>query len=788
MTRSRRRKLKRVRMALTGMPLASTMLAAVVPAMAQQTADSGSLEEVVVSAQKRDENLQQVPLSITALGTGKLEELHVSNFNDYAKFLPSVSFTTLGPGAASVYMRGVASGENSNHSGPLPSVGIYLDEQPITTIQGALDLHIYDIARVESLAGPQGTLYGASSQAGTLRIITNKPDPSGFKTGYDLSLNQVSHGGTGYTAEGFANLPVSASGAIRLVGWKEHEAGFIDNVAGTRTFPTAGITIDNFARAKDDYNEVDTAGMRAALRLDLNESWTITPSIMGQTQTSKGAFGFDAKVGDLALTHFYPENSRDRWTQAAFTVEGRISNFDLVYSGAFLRRRFDSNLDYSDYSYFYDSLEGSTQYNDDGLTINPSQYIIGHDDFKKHSHELRLSSPQDKRFRVVLGLFEQRQTHGIFQQYKVDDLAAVISVTGWEDTIWLTQQNRVDRDSAVFGEGTLDITDKLSMTGGFRYYEAKNSLEGFFGFNDDYSSNFGEALCETPFVPFRGAPCKNLDDQIKEDGWIPKVNFTYRFDDRRLLYTTFSKGFRPGGINRNGTVPPYKADYLTNYELGWKTTWLDGRVRVNGAMFYEEWKDFQFSFLPPGGAGLTVVRNAGQARIKGIEADVGFAATPSLTFSSGFALLDPELTENYCSEPDENGNTVTDCPSPDAPKGIQLPVSPKFKANLTARYLFPLAGFEGHVQGAFVYQGASWSDLTLSDRAAFGKQSPYAITDLTFGVDRDNYSVELFVNNAFDRRAQLYRFAECATSACGSQPYLITNQPRTVGIKFGQKF
>lgn len=772
-------------MAVTG---ASTVLAGVVPALAQETADSSALQEVVVSAQKRDENLQSVPLSITALGNETLDELHVSNFGDYAKFLPSVSFQTLGPGLASVYMRGVASGENSNHSGPLPSVGIYLDEQPITTITGALDLHIYDIARVESLAGPQGTLYGASSQAGTLRIITNKPDPSGFKSGYDLSLNSVSQGGTGYLAEGFVNLPVSSRGAIRLVGWKEHEAGFIDNVAGTRLYPTAGITVNNFARAKDDFNDVDTAGMRAALRLDLNDSWTITPSIMGQSQKSNGTFGFDNDVGDLEVMHFFPDTSHDRWTQAAFTVEGRISNFDLVYTGAFLKRDFDSNLDYSDYSYFYDTLYGSTVYNDDGATIDPGQYIIGQDRFKKRSHEIRLSSPLDQRLRGVLGLFDQRQTHGIFQQYKINDLASAISVTGWDDTIWLTQQNRVDRDFAIFGEAAFDITDALTATVGARYYEAKNSLEGFFGFNANWSVNYGEALCETPIVPFRGAPCRNLNNEVTAYGWVPKYNLTYRFSGNKLAYVTYSEGFRPGGINRNGTVPPYKADTLTNYEAGWKTTWLGGRVRVNGAVFYEKWEDFQFSFLPPGGAGLTVVKNAGQATIKGIEADMAFAVTPSLTFSTGFALLDPELTENYCSAPDADGNTVTDCADPAAPKGIQLPVSPKFKSNLTARYLFPVGPFEGHAQGAFVYQGASWSDLTLADRAVLGEQRPYAIADFSFGVQRDSYSLELFVNNAFDRRAELYRFAQCTTGTCGERAYLITNQPRTIGIKFGQKF
>ena len=176
------------------------MLAGAGVAQAQQSEDVG-LEEVVVTAQKRSESLQDVPLSIQAIGQQQLDELKVDDFSDYVKFLPNVSYQTGGPGFARPYMRGVASGENANHSGPLPSVGVYLDEQPITTIQGPLDVQIYDIARVEVLAGPQGTLYGASSQAGTIRIITNKPDPDAFDAGFAVTGSTL-EGDLGYAGRG----------------------------------------------------------------------------------------------------------------------------------------------------------------------------------------------------------------------------------------------------------------------------------------------------------------------------------------------------------------------------------------------------------------------------------------------------------------------------------------------------------------------------------------------------------------------------------------------------------
>ncbi|HEX4182010.1 MAG TPA: TonB-dependent receptor plug domain-containing protein, partial [Caulobacteraceae bacterium] len=306
--------------------MASTMLAAA-PALAQRAAaTTGSAEvgEVVVTAQKREESLQHIPMSVQALDVKRLDQLNITEFSDYVKFMPSVAFQTLGPNQTSIYMRGVASGDNANHSGPLPSVGSYLDEQPITTIGGTLDVHIYDIARIEVLPGPQGTLYGASSEAGTLRIITNQPSTSGFAAGYDLEGNGVDHGGGGYVAEGFVNVPFSKQVAIRLVAFDEYDAGYIDNVHGTRTFPTSGDTINNNFFAKNQYNPASTAGGRAALKVDLNDNWTITPSVVVQDQFNRGVFGYEPAVGDLKTQRFNEDVDHDRWVQAALTINGKI--------------------------------------------------------------------------------------------------------------------------------------------------------------------------------------------------------------------------------------------------------------------------------------------------------------------------------------------------------------------------------------------------------------------------------------------------------------------------------
>ncbi|HEX6571382.1 MAG TPA: TonB-dependent receptor [Steroidobacteraceae bacterium] len=812
MPQSRRLKQTQASILRRGLPVASGLIAAVPVAYAQQSTTAGGLEEIIVTAQKREESLQNVPLSIQAIDSTKLEQLQVKEFTDYVKYMPSVSYTSLGPGFSLPYFRGVASGENNNHSGPQPSVGMYLDEQPITTIQGALDIHMYDIARVEALAGPQGTLYGASSQAGTIRIITNKPDPSAFASGYGLEVNSVEHGGMGYVAEGFVNLPISNSAAVRLVGWARHDAGYIDNVAAERVYQSTGACISNRKNPpagcvstqehpEDDFNDVDTYGARAALKIDLNDNWSVTPQVMGQKQEAKGAFWFDAGLDELEIAHFYPDTSEDKFVQGALTVEGRIGNFDLVYAGAYLKREDEVDADYSDYTFWYDeccSYVGLYWGDSVGDPLpDPSQYIDGSDAYKRWSHELRISSPREARVRFVGGLFYQDQEHEIFQNYQVTGLGGYLSDgeffsivdPNWPNTLWLTNQLRKDEDKAVFGELSFDFTEQLTATVGARYFETENSIRGFFGFmSENYSSNYGVAKCEgvpQPANPYKGSPCENINDSIDDSGSVFKGNLTYRFTDDKLMYATYSEGFRPGGINRNNTVEPYKPDYLYNYEIGWKTTWLDNTLRFNGAIFHEKWDDIQYSFLPPGGSGLTVIRNAGGAEIDGIEADLTWAAPfEGLTVSGGFSWLDAKMTDDYVPGRDDDPPNLT----PEAFEGDRLPVTPEFKANLTARFQFDLGGRSSFAQAGAVYNSDTYSDLTRFDRETVGKNPSYTLVDLSTGMNFGSLAVELYVNNVFDEIGQNSAFVGCATDTCGPQPYYAPAQPRTIGLKISQEF
>jgi iron complex outermembrane recepter protein len=884
MTRSRRRKLMRAAggsarsraPVRVGLPLASAVLAAIPAAYAQQAqpapqagGGTGGLEEIVVTAEKRTQNLQDVPISIQALDTQKLEQLNISDIDEYVKYLSGV--TTVkglgqggnGVGTTHMYMRGVVSGQDGNHSGSQPSVGTYLDEQPITTIDGTPDIHIYDIARIEVLEGPQGTLYGASSEAGTIRIITNKPDTKKFSAAYDVGINSVDHGGIGSVAEGYVNFPLSPIAAIRLVGWDEHDAGFIHNVAGTnatggelngvRTFPSSGLSIDNSGETDSHYNPVSTIGGRVAALLRLGDNWTVTPTFLTQSLNANGFFGMDPNVGDLQAVRYGPESNQDSVTQTALTIEGKVSDFDITYSGGWFVRETHTLSDYSDYTYFYDKFFGSgcnwvttSGYNylqanptaahacftgaaayPAGDYAEPQEYVITNGHYTKWSHELRLTTPQNYPVKGIVGLFAERQVHEIWEQYTIpgaggnpytqnpQGLAPALTIPNVNgNTIWLTDQERVDRDQAAFGQVTWDLDQNWEMTGGIRFYKYDNSIQGFYGYSANYQNLTGfypgQNICFAGTGVFHGAPCQDLDSDVSDSGRTYKANLTYKIDPRKLVYFTYSTGYRPGGVNRvfdtaiNAVFPPYKADFLTNWEVGWKTTTDDHTLRWNGALFLENWNNFQFLFLGPNS--VTVVQNAASAQIKGIETELEWAASSNLLISGGATYLHAVTTANYCGPAATIPGTTalsTDCPNqvntyadgipapigPEAPSGTQLPVAPKFKANLVARYTWASGGdWESNIQASGMYQTETEPLLRLIDQIALGPMPAYALVDLSAGSEHQNFWYKLALTNVFDKRAQLTRFVECATTTCGPQPYIIPSQPRTIALTVGQRF
>ena len=313
---------------------------------------------------------------------------------------------------------------------------------------------------------------------------------------------------------------------------------------------------------------------------------------MTQKQETNGSWAYDTSVGELEIRTDRPETSDDSWVQAALTVEGKISNLDLIYAGSYLKRDVDTESDYSDYSYWYDTLlgYGAYWYDDNGVPIDPSQYIQGKDRYNRYTHELRLASDADQRFRFVGGRSPAAGARHPAALHDRRPRARRFSVTGWEDTIWLTKQLRVDKDLARVRRVHLRLHRPAVRHDRRTILRVRQLAEGLLRLQRRLQSAAparrpAQVATHTTAPDFNGAPCKVFDKTTTEDGVTPRVNLTYKFTEEAMVYATYSEGFRPGGINRRGTLPPYEADWLTNYELGWKTTWFDNRLRFNGAVF-----------------------------------------------------------------------------------------------------------------------------------------------------------------------------------------------------------
>ena len=445
------------RLCVLGATTFLTPLIAATPALAQETqatqkpsdADAG-LGDIVVTATRVSESVQKVPISMQALSTEKLEQRQVKGLSDLAMLLPSVSFEGIGPGRNTAFFRGIVPA-----GGAYASVGYYLDDIPITGTE-VPDIHAYDLERVEALSGPQGTLYGAGSLAGTIRLITKKPKLDKFEFGYDAEANKYGKGGVGAQYQAYANIPVNDMMAMRVMGYYRHDGGYIDNTPNNGKFndgrsstlslgdanPATSYTLNNAAIAKKDYNSIDDYGGRFQLLVEPVDGWSITPEITAQRQIARGYFGYDPRVGDLQVHDYDQTRNDDRWFQAALSIHGHIGDFDLVSATGFFKRRTKTLNDYTYYTVTYDGFgtgyENYLQFfnNCTGTgaaqkcqLINPQQYYHADWHRQKFTQELRLSTPKDWPFDVTVGGFYQRQANQSNTYYAIRGLDTITGYT-----------------------------------------------------------------------------------------------------------------------------------------------------------------------------------------------------------------------------------------------------------------------------------------------------------------------------------------------------------------------
>jgi len=787
-------------------PLAVAVALAAVGGQSAIAEEQYSIEEIIVSATRRNESVQDVAMSIDVLGESELENNGVGDLEDFAHLIASMNYVTLGPGTGNVYMRGISSGGESL-LGATPNVAVYMDEQPVTAVGSFLNPHIYDVARIETLAGPQGTLYGANAQAGSIRFITNKPTPGVFSAGYDLEVNSVSEGDTGNVVEGFVNIPLGDRAAIRIVGYRKDEAGYIDNVAGTHTFDLSGIrngwqtggdpalvaltqdqTIGNEAYVKEDFNTAETTGGRVALRVDLTENWTVTASMMRQELEAKGVWDHDpTDVGDLEVVRFQPDTNDDEWTQSALVVEGRIGDMSLTYAYSDLERESYQNADYSLYS---DPSNGSPGYVVSyyacyvayfGVCADPTLLYTGDQDWERENHELRLVSSQDKRLRWILGVFYEDASHDFDLDWHVLGLATITpestgaGTPGYvepPDIYWTTNQLRGNKETAYFGEIAFDLTDDLTVAYSTRYFDFESSLVGFSG-TIWWPSRYGP----------RGDPEINNDLQIDESDSVNKFNLSYSVNDDLLVYGTYSEGYRPGGLNRlsvTAIAGAYQADILTSYEFGMKGTFVDGRLRLNAAYYTQEWDDFQLSKIDTSVSVLTLTDNVGNAESDGLEIEGSFLINENWDINFGLSSIDSELTESYWVNPAAEAAGL----AANAPAGNELPRVPDLKWNIATRYNFELMGMPAFIQGSYTSVGESYNLLYDIDPVTRTrkKQDGYQVGHVALGVEQDRWSAELFVKNISDERGEVF------INGATYDQRITTVRPRTIGLRFRHKF
>ena len=433
--------------------LATAVGAALMPMLAATTAQA-QLEEVVVTATKQEASLQDVAVAVSALTEESLNQRGITNFSDYLIELPNVTAGGAGPGQSTMYIRGVASTTpnltTSGVAGLSPNVAMYLDEQPLSQPGRNLDVYIVDMNRVEVLAGPQGTLFGASSQAGVVRLITNKPDTTEFSGNIKAGTSWMKDGEMNYNVNGTINVPITDNFAIRASIYADQKGGYIDNVAGTRSTAESArfrsgstkrsngtevgfrggfqagadlsnvnfIDADNAALVEDDFNDTRYTGGRISALWNVNDDWSVRVGAMVQEIDSDGTFYADPNLGDdYKIQRFEAENIKDEYTSLNWTVEGRLGALDVIYTGAFTERETDQRVDYSDYLfigqyipyYICDYYVSYTSFAPGGVPTgncySPNLYTTNKVDSEFQTHELRFSTDQSARVRVTAGAF-----------------------------------------------------------------------------------------------------------------------------------------------------------------------------------------------------------------------------------------------------------------------------------------------------------------------------------------------------------------------------------------------
>ena len=787
----------------------------------------------MVSAQRRNQNLQDVPVSVQVLTGETLRRLNITNFDDMLKYLPNVTAGGFGPGQENIYMRGLATGgdlggQGGGGVGSFPNVAVYLDDQSAQLPGQNLDIYPVDLQRVEVLEGPQGTLFGSGAQAGVLRYITNKPDLEKYTVTLDGGAGGTAHGDGNYNGDIVINMPLIRDKlAVRLVAYNDTRGGYIDNAPGTFTRQstdlgihyarytnnvpgpaTATNSINNRNLVADNINSATYQGIRGEALYQFDDDWNVLFAESAQRLRTDGVFyeepetsgNHPQQLSELSVQTFEPSYNDQSFVNSALTINGRIGWLHLTYDGAYLVTKSHQQQDYTNYArgLYADYYQCQPANPAKGTTAQCYSPGSTWESIEKDSHlsqEIRLSTPTNLRVRATGGFF--------YENFEVDDQVNFNYVTAPGFTplgvpAGATVNDPNPRASsvgffddivrgysqyAIFGSGDVDIIPRvLTATFGTRWFDfhnyEKGAAVGGFGCGAGYA---GPSPCT---VGASSLDAKHL--QGAEYGFRNRANLTWKVTPDVMLYYTYSEGYRPGGFNRrppteDGVVGPiaYTSDNLTNNEIGYKTQFFHHRLTLDGAFYDEEWSNVQDRlFDPPVFGVLAVTLNGPDYRVLGTEMQATARATDNLTFYGGFSLNDTkQLSSPPVTAP--NGSALPGTVGIYGDVGDTLALSPIFKGNVRARYEFYYRGYEPFFQMGGEYSGHSHSAVSIYHNYYM---APYAEMDVSAGFSRGPLRVEAFCSNCTDTRGQQF------ISAAQFVESIIVTRPLTAGLKVSYTF
>jgi len=733
---------------------------------ADQDSGVSKLEEIIVTARKRAENIQDIPMSIAMIGNQDIERRSLIGMEDYLRSIPNVNQIDKGAVGNAIVIRGITTSPEFENFNSSTTVASYFDETPITAAAGmgaaGIDVRPVDIDRIEVLRGPQGTTYGSASLGGTMRIIPVKPKLDGFGTELGASYSDTSgFGSENSMIRGVINIPVIADQfALRAVGYRYDESGFYRNIAGIHPATIAraeNLGLGDYVRGfvQDDVGRMRSIGGRLAALWQATDKLSLSLNFLTQTIEQDG--NPSAAVGKFEQS-LAPIPSQGR-------VRGEAGDVG------------DTELDLLNLVLNYDLgwavLTSATSWVDGG-SARASALTAGLfpssssnlNDFKSFTAEARLASQLEGRMQFLAGLFYEDVDDNFFQTLDWPGTPATSPFGTMPMAIFdITRQ--LDQ-RAVFGEASYDLTDKLTATVGgryFKYEKNERSLQegGLFG------------------VPI-GAGIANILESSESDSSV-KANLSYKPTKDSLLYASWAEGFRLGRPTA-GAIPALcdtdgdglidgtnitiestrriNSDFLENYEIGAKFALFERRIVVDTAVYHIKWDGLPINIIIPGGVcGFNT--NAGAATSDGVEFQASLFVVEGLRLDFGAGYTNAELSK--------------DAPAPGAQEGARLPGSPKMSANLSAQYDFNIAGYKAFVRADSFYTGKFYGDLLETPVFAAGD---YIKVDARAGVAIRNFSVELFVRNLTDENAFTWR-----GSLFQGEEFGYRLRPRTVGIQLG---